>query len=415
MKFLFVIDSASAGVNAATATLLRRVASEFSKRGHSCDILDLLYDEQSEKATTDGTTLYNAYCKNQADMYKFISEGLNKGDSRLQIILKMLLKPTLAIDAFRFLVLKKSPETAMLKQEIERLCGKNNYDYVVAASAPFEAGFALSEAKISAKKAAYLCDPYTKSRYFNSKKDIAIETKLYENLDDIFISIPMIEDYEGEPFERFKGKIRVVPLPGVVQNDQPPVRAHQQKQDINCVFVGNLYWNIRRPDFLLDLFKEIKDENIKLTFVGGGYDNFPKGFFDSYKKVFGDRLVLTGSVPLDTAYAYMNGADILLNIGNEINNQLTSKILEYISSGKPILNFCKIDDDPSLLYFEKYSLSKTIYEKDKVTEKTVKQAVDFILENKGKNESYKTVEKTFYEHTTDNAVDIMSERFFKGE
>ncbi len=413
MNILFVVDSASAGVNAATATLLRRVAEGFSERGHSCSILDLLYDEQSEKAYTQGVMLYNAYCQDQADVYRFISDGLNKGYSRPMIVLKMLLKPSLAFSAFKFLVLKRGPERDVLKKEIESLCNQNNYDYVVAASAPFEASFALSDADITAKKAAYLCDPYTKSLYFNTAKDVKEETKLYEQLEDIFISIPMIDDYKGEPFERFSNKISVVPLPGVVKNDTPPKQTSQNGKAINCVFVGNLYWNIRRPDFLLDIFKNIDDQNIKLTFVGGGYDNFPKGFFQPYKEILKDRLVFTGSVPLSEAYSYMNGADILLNIGNEINNQLTSKILEYVSSGKPILNFCKIDDDPCLEYLERYGLSETVYEKDGVNEDTVKKAYEFCIKNKGTTKCFEAVEKMFYEHTTNNAVDIMSERFFK--
>ena len=60
----------------------------------------------------------------------------------------------------------------------------------------------------------------------------------------------------------------------------------------------------------------------------------------------------------------MAGADVLINLGNTVTNQLPSKIFEYFSSGKPILNLCANPSDPALRYFARYPLALTLFAND---------------------------------------------------
>ena len=55
---------------------------------------------------------------------------------------------------------------------------------------------------------------------------------------------------------------------------------------------------------------------------------------------------------------------MLVNIGNAVDNQMPSKIFEYISTGKPVVNIYKSPECPTLKYLERYPLALNLYEKD---------------------------------------------------
>ena len=42
----------------------------------------------------------------------------------------------------------------------------------------------------------------------------------------------------------------------------------------------------------------------------------------------------------------VNSSHCLLSIGNKNPNQIPSKVVEYLATGKPIIHFTEIDDDP---------------------------------------------------------------------
>ena len=74
-----------------------------------------------------------------------------------------------------------------------------------------------------------------------------------------------------------------------------------------------------------------------LYFVGELY----RSFNDDIKNISKNIHFLGKKRKEDIIRIYQE-ADILVNIGNSIDNQMPSKIFEYISTGKPILNFYKI-------------------------------------------------------------------------
>ena len=57
-----------------------------------------------------------------------------------------------------------------------------------------------------------------------------------------------------------------------------------------------------------------------------------------------------------TAVQAMFEADILVNIGNSTSYQLPSKIIEYMATGKPILNLTTIKNDTSSKKLHNYPL-----------------------------------------------------------
>ena len=64
----------------------------------------------------------------------------------------------------------------------------------------------------------------------------------------------------------------------------------------------------------------------------------------------GEQFEQPGPVPAETARTMQTQADVLLNLGNAVDNQLPSKLFDYFAAGKPVLHLCVIENDPALPY-----------------------------------------------------------------
>ena len=74
------------------------------------------------------------------------------------------------------------------------------------------------------------------------------------------------------------------------------------------------------------------------------------------------NLICYGVVDLETARKGIANADVLINIGNRLTNQVPSKVFEYISTGKPIINLCTMENCPTLSYMNRYPLGLSLIE-----------------------------------------------------
>jgi hypothetical protein len=59
----------------------------------------------------------------------------------------------------------------------------------------------------------------------------------------------------------------------------------------------------------------------------------------------------------------MKDADVLVNIGNKTPELLPSKLVEYASTGKPVLNLISIPEDSSADFFAEYPAALNVEER----------------------------------------------------
>ena len=149
----------------------------------------------------------------------------------------------------------------------------------------------------------------------------------------------------------------------------------------NCVFAGAIYKAARNPSYTFKLFAALAKNNIHLCMVG-----VERQSLSEFKEIetVPENITFHGIVPLEQAQKFIEEADILVNIGNVMTNQVPSKIFEYISSGKPIVNICVSHDCPTLPYLEKYPYVLNLFECDTDFEDQVYQLKNFITGNSGK-------------------------------
>ena len=90
--------------------------------------------------------------------------------------------------------------------------------------------------------------------------------------------------------------------------------------------------------------KTLGDDRYHLTIVGGTYGVFPREFHEKYSDFINEHVTIVGKVTKEKALQYLWQADVLVNIGNRVENMLPSKVLEYISTGKPVLNIAQLEN-----------------------------------------------------------------------
>ena len=116
-------------------------------------------------------------------------------------------------------------------------------------------------------------------------------------------------------------------------------------------YFGALYAPIRTPDAFLDLLEQTfalrhdLRERLEVHFYG---EIFPE-FFENLSAQPAIRL--HGLRSREEARHAMREMDILLNIGNTTDFQLPSKAVEYLATGKPIVNLSYTDEDPFAAFF----------------------------------------------------------------
>lgn len=172
---------------------------------------------------------------------------------------------------------------------------------------------------------------------------------------------------------------------------------------INIVYAGRLYSNFREPDFALDFLHEIvvSEKNIYLHFYSWGCEEN----LEKYKSVFREKLVLHGKVDPNTALEAINSADIILNISNDLPNQVASKVMEYFSTGKPVLNVRFRKDDPGNAIYEIYPLIYNINKYDGI--RNTEKCLEFIQENAFNHISYNHILQLYHEHTPEFTADLI--------
>lgn len=155
-----------------------------------------------------------------------------------------------------------------------------------------------------------------------------------------------------------------------------------------AVYAGNLYSKIRNPKKMLAIMSLIKEVDTFLFQTGdcGGilsiYDN-------------SENIHVNGLLSKDKYQHVVNvEADLHINIGNTVSLQAPSKMVQLISTGKPILNFYSVWDSQCEM-IEKYPLGLNIGPEFC----DIDVVRSFCLQNYNKYIEYKEIEKLFPENS----------------
>ncbi|MDD4850703.1 MAG: glycosyltransferase, partial [Gemmiger sp.] len=229
---------------------------------------------------------------------------------------------------------------------------------------PSRAAFALEAARIPAKKVLWQLDPYAANKEYTAPGGTAREAALLAQMAASFITPQALPDYETGPLAAYQNKIHPLAFPCLIPpGDALREPATPEPGTLRCVFCGNLHPEIRSPAFALSLFAALPLPTTTLVMAGGGWEGF-MAEAQAAQKAMGNRLTVLGPVPPARARALLAGADVLVSLGNSVDNQMPSKIFEYFGLGKPVLHLAATDADPVLPVLQRYPLGFILRQED---------------------------------------------------
>lgn len=287
---------------------------------------------------------------------------------------------------------------------LQVLCQENGYDWVVSVSYPFANHLAAARwTPSNTKLAFYNLDPYWNNGTYMpqlAEARAAEEVKAYCRADCVFCTPEQLQDYQGEVFCDVRKKIHPLPYPKLVRpvlRDKCPIQF--DSAHINLLYLGTVYGDIRKPEVLFKLFQKMveKEPRLRLYVVGKKFGADADRYLTEYSEKLGDKLRCYAPIPPEQTADLLLRADVLVNMGNTVNNQMPSKVVEYISTGKPILNLSVNEKCSTLGLMKRYVNGFQVFERDAYDLSTVNAAVDFCRQARGKELSWQEAREAFPE------------------
>ena len=290
------------------------------------------------------------------------------------------------------------------RSELERLHSERPMDAVFSICSPFAAHFAAMDFKRAhptVRWCGYTVDPYAaKNRirpvWCSFERLIAEENAVLRRMDAVLLSE---EVYKNRP-ELYAGCRDCKELPYILPDFPEGTVEHQffDEADINCVYAGSFYRDIRNPECMLRQFANIQDPRIKLHLFSSGCEDLVSQFAAQSASI-----VVHPRVTADEMVQVYREADVLVNIGNATAEFLPSKTFEYIATGKPIISYFYKEQDSRVLGL--YPMCRQI--PNAMDYDSIGSIEDFVLENVGRMLSADEIGTIYERHSPQHIARIL--------
>lgn len=283
----------------------------------------------------------------------------------------------------------------ILLRELEQVRKNFDFDAVITTSEPFASAVATTRLD-DAIRVLYIMDPPECTRGHNGTPFRNRKLGEILNKQDMVLTTPFIRKALCDcGYGEFDGEIASVGFPMIEEHKQGDTHiVCTESRKIKLLFCGWMYSDIRSPKYFLDIVSRL-DERFCVYFMGKECEKLRERFDFETKA----EIVTLPQQPYQTAIDAMFDADILINIGNSVPVHMPSKTLEYINTGKPIVNFYKFEECPTKYYTDRYPLCLNLFEGDENIGTVTGKFVDFCLETKGQTVEREYIEKEFFDCT----------------
>jgi len=257
------------------------------------------------------------------------------------------------------------------RKQALRLCETQSFDALISVSHPFTGhmvGLALKSSRPQLPWLADVGDPFSllveiplNNYRLYSRLNRWAEARVLTRAESITVTVDACRTAYERTFPGSAAKTTIIPplfsLPPLPKGESSELLRDDGR---HLVFLGTLYKALRNPLPLLRLFDTLNRNrnDLHLHFLGTVNDCEP--CFEPYRHSLGPHLHLHGMVSREHAALCMNKADLLINIGNATSHQLPSKLVEYVSTGRPILNLVSSPDDTSVPFLAEYPAALTL-------------------------------------------------------
>ena len=295
---------------------------------------------------------------------------------------------------------KEAYETDLIQpfiKRVEQIHKKRGIDLLISVSFPFYNHIAALEIKKKYPEIKWLTfttDPisYSESNPLPGKKiDLARkqEQEVYDTCDYCMCT----EELYTNLVDDFNiNSDKVMSLPFLLSPSLILEGAHTEPHNIQTkvLYAGYVYNKIRNPQLMIDVFSKVKGIELNLYVRG---DRYCRKYLS---KIENDCIHVNDMVSRDRYIQLLHSSDILLNLSNSIRLQAPSKLLELVSTGKPVINFYYYQDTGYHI-IENYPLGININNKQAFDD-IVSSVTAFIDSYKGKKVSFEELKQIYPEH-----------------
>ena len=234
-----------------------------------------------------------------------------------------------------------------------------DFDSVISVSLPFTSHVCASiiVKELKTKWVMDIGDPFSLKAQSPENNTILysflnrfIEKKYYNKADQIFFTHQEVLDFHQKKFKIKNSKLKIGhPIFEILnKNILLSKEYNYNKLPINIGYFGIFTDKIREPfNYINYIANNLGDEFNHYWYINEESKKYFTPFQDQGNH-FIEQLI-----PREEAIKKMiNNFHLLLSIGNTNKYQLPSKVIEYISLGKPVIHFAEIPSDP-MYRFEK--------------------------------------------------------------
>ncbi len=251
------------------------------------------------------------------------------------------------------------------------VCDEQGIDTVVVPFYPPEAVDAIRRLKIHRphiKTAIYELDSVGDGIWYPSfTNNLTLRAvnrflkKAYKRVDQIHVLVNHKDYWLNNFGEVAKDKLSFMDIP--VLMEPPAVSSLESAPSSSPCFLysGELSQTYRSPVYLLQLLEALANSTA-FTFHFFSKGDCEDMLADASGKITG--ICQHGYVSTTALNEAVAQADILVNIGNAVSNSVPSKLIFYMSFGKPILHIASNKEDVCNAYLEKYPLALVLEESE---------------------------------------------------
>jgi len=264
---------------------------------------------------------------------------------------------------------------------------ENNFDIIISVSLPFTSHLCahILKKRINAQWYMDIGDPFTlktnspeNNKIIYSYLNKFFERKFYQNASKIIFTHNEAAELHKKKFKIDNSKI-VIGYPIASLNEdiiKNSLSFNYKDTPLKIGYFGAFTKSIREPDnYITNIANSLGDKTKHEWYI----NEESKKYFSSINDITLHQFleILPRKQALDVM---VNKIHILLSIGNFNKYQMPSKVIEYLSLGKPVLHYAEIIDDP-LYNFEKLFDNLKIIN-SKTTKNELEIYFEFVKENR---------------------------------
>lgn len=281
----------------------------------------------------------------------------------------------------------------------------SHYDILITFTMPAALqviGNELMKRKLADRWYPIFLDAYVHNKALSNQK-INYRKKLISRILKRANHIFMVDGIKGENLKQgynpeYHNKTTEIFIPMIKEMNLPNIE--KTTKTTTLIYAGMFYRDLRNPEKMLEILSKLS-ENEEINIFGQCCEDIIEEKMPLFKNC---KLNFNGLIPHKECLEEISKADILINLGNSITNQMPSKILEYISFGKPIVNFYFTEEDMCLPILKKYPLSINI-NVNNYTEEDIENLKLFIKKNKGVKLNFEDATKNLVEYRVNSIAD----------